>query len=117
MAPHATQKCMAIRRCGNCKTLLSPDAVRCPSCRCANLEPAHCSGTGSIVSSKVVEPIEGGPEEEPPVTLAIVELDDGPWVYSKIEGEFPERADEPVRVEFQSTAGGDGFPVFGVCAA
>lgn len=117
MAPHATQSPMTIQRCGSCTTLLAPDAARCSSCAGVNLEVAECSGTGSIVSWKVMEPVEGGVREDTPVTLAIIELDDGPWVYSKIEGSCPEHLDARVRVEFQAPPSGDGFPVFGVCAA
>jgi len=117
MFHHATQHSMEILRCGSCGTLLAPDATRCSSCRCADLESACCPATGSIVCWKVMEPVEGAGEEAEPVTLAIVELDDGPWVYSKIDGTFPEHADGPVRVELQAAAGTDRFPVFGVCAA
>jgi uncharacterized OB-fold protein len=70
------------------------------------------------VSWKVLpHPLHGPQCEEAPFTFAIVELDDGPWVYSKIEGSFPDCADAPVRVEVQHTRPVDGFPVFGVCAA
>lgn len=117
MAPHATQRRMTILRCGSCTTLLAPDTVRCSSCGSANLESADCSGTGSIVSWKVVEPLDGGPQDDIAVTLAIVELDAGPWLYSKIEGSFPDCADARVRVAFHATACGDGFPIFEVCAA
>ncbi|APE09111.1 MULTISPECIES: Zn-ribbon domain-containing OB-fold protein [Rhodococcus] len=117
MAPHATQNCMTILRCGSCTTLHAPETACCSSCGGANLESARCSGTGSIVSWKVVEPLDDGAQDDSVVTLAIVELDDGPWLYSKIEGSFPDCAEARVRVAFRSTAGDDGFPVFGICAA
>lgn len=117
MGSHARQNCMEIQRCGSCTTLLGPNAVRCSSCRGVNLEAASCSGTGSIVSWKIVEPVEVGLRVEAPVTLAIVELDDGPWLYSKIQGSCPDDLDARMRVEFQAPPSGDGFPIFGVCAA
>ncbi|WP_245664983.1 OB-fold domain-containing protein [Nocardia sienata] len=43
--------------------------------------------------------------------IAIVELDEGPWVYTTIHGELP-RAERPVRVRFQAPPRGDRFPVF-----
>ncbi|MEU4310977.1 hypothetical protein [Nocardia sp. NPDC024068] len=50
-------------------------------------------------------------------TLAIVELDEGPWVYTAIDGELPRTARHPVRVRYQAPPRGDRFPIFGVSAA
>ncbi|WP_433489954.1 hypothetical protein [Nocardia grenadensis] len=44
--------------------------------------------------------------------IAIVELDEGPWVYTAIHGELPRAGRRPVRVRFQAPPRGDRFPVF-----
>ncbi|MGQ4616012.1 hypothetical protein [Nocardia sp. R7R-8] len=46
--------------------------------------------------------------------IAIVELDDGPWLYTIIQGELPPSSTTPVRVRFQARPQGDRFPVFAV---
>lgn len=69
-------------------------------------------GQGSIVSWKVVHrPANGGGEWEAS-TIAIVELDDGPWIYTTLAGEIPPPSDRPVRVIFAPGAIPDKFPVF-----
>lgn len=113
-----TSDALMILRCEDCETLIGPQAPTCSSCGSAELESVCCSGAGSIVSWKVLNHAPPGRHcEQEPFTIAIVELDDGPWVYSKIEGSFPVCADAPVRVELRSARPVDRFPVFGVCAA
>ncbi|WP_280315414.1 OB-fold domain-containing protein [Nocardia abscessus] len=50
------------------------------------------------------------PGELVPLTIAFVELDEGPWVYTSIEGEIPLSPSRPVRVRFQPTRGMTGSP-------
>ncbi|TQF65832.1 hypothetical protein FK531_19970 [Rhodococcus spelaei] len=109
---------LLLKRCTNCATLLAPLTATCTSCLGTDLGIAPCSGTGSIVSWK---PAPAGTDEPhttaaPPVN-AIVELDDGPRIYTWIEGDIPLRPDRPVRVTFRPTERGERFPVFAVCAA
>ncbi|MFI2339781.1 hypothetical protein [Nocardia gamkensis] len=47
-------------------------------------------------------------------TIAIVELDEGPWLYTTIHGELPSSSTGPVRVRFRARSRGDRFPVFAV---
>ncbi|WP_233531160.1 Zn-ribbon domain-containing OB-fold protein [Antrihabitans sp. YC2-6] len=106
---------LLIRRCGTCNKLLAPLTVACSFCQGFDLEWVPSSGTGSIVSWKVTHRYPHGPHGELlPSTKAIVQLDDGPWVYSTIEGEVPPHSDRPVRVQFQPSPVGGAFPVFGI---
>ncbi|MFZ2177462.1 MAG: OB-fold domain-containing protein [Rhodococcus sp. (in: high G+C Gram-positive bacteria)] len=76
------------------------------------------SGTGSVVSSRVVQRSPNGLSGEAvSYTIAIVALDEGPWVYTSLEGDVPTVSDEPIRVQFRPSTPGERFPVFGVCAA
>ncbi|MEU1205653.1 hypothetical protein [Nocardia sp. NPDC005825] len=45
-------------------------------------------------------------------TVGIVELDDGPWIYSTIDGELPPTSDQPIRVRYEPDPPEDRFPVF-----
>jgi uncharacterized OB-fold protein len=104
---------LMIRRCAECGKLLAPQISTCSSCRSATLEWVSSSGEGSIVSWKVVHrPAAGVSGQWETFTMAIVELDEGPWVYATIEGEIPAPSSLPVRVRFEPTPNSDRFPVF-----
>ncbi|MFF0457815.1 Zn-ribbon domain-containing OB-fold protein [Nocardia africana] len=104
-----------IRRCAKCDKLFAPLTAGCSSCASDLLEPVPSSGVGSIVSWRVLDRA-GADGVSTPSTVAIVELDEGPWVYTCLEGEVPLLSARPVRVHFQSSARDDRFPVFVICA-
>ncbi|WP_307854561.1 Zn-ribbon domain-containing OB-fold protein [Rhodococcus sp. B50] len=93
--------------------MLAPSTTTCHGCGSDILEPIDAAGAGVIVSCRVVDgapdPLRGAPC---PSVLAIIELDEGPWVYSWIDGEIPFRPDCPVRVSYRSTQPGQRFPSF-----
>lgn len=108
---------LMLRRCKNCAALLAPQVGRCPSCRSLLLEWVPSSGEGTVVSWKVVyRPSPDTPLKEwTPSIIAIVELDDGPWVYTTIEGHISLACDAPVRVRFTPKPASDRFPIFTTC--
>ncbi|WP_280489439.1 Zn-ribbon domain-containing OB-fold protein [Nocardia carnea] len=103
---------LMIRRCARCDRLFAPLTVDCASCASSDLEPVPSCGAGSILSWRVVE--RGVTDTAAPLTIAIVELDEGPWVYASIEGRIPAAPCGPVRVGFQPCPREDRFPVFAV---
>ncbi|MGW6729053.1 Zn-ribbon domain-containing OB-fold protein [Nocardia sp. NPDC055029] len=105
-----------IRRCTACDKLFAPLVADCSSCASDSLEWLPSAGTGSIVSWRVVDRTATGTHNDAPLTIAIVELDEGPWVYTSIEGEVPAMRGCPVRVQFQPCPPSDRFPVFAVSA-
>ena len=107
---------LMIRRCENCTMLLAPDTSACPDCTGSRLNWVPSCGVGSIVSCTVVEcaPHRGACTGFIPCTLAIVELDDGPWTYAWIEGQPPDRA---TRVRFVHEEPGERYPYFVSLAA
>lgn len=108
---------LMIRRCARCDKLFAPLTVECSSCASDSLDWVPSSGTGSILSWRVVDrSVVGGCGGPMPLTIAIVELDEGPWVYTSIEGEVPLLPSRPVRVRFQPKPRTDRFPVFAVGA-
>ena len=110
-----TEEILMIRRCAKCDKLFAPLTAGCSSCASDDLERVPSSGVGSIVSWRVVDRAGAGGAPAPS-TVAIVELDEGPWVYTSLEGEVPLLSDRPVRVHFQPRPRDDRFPVFVVCA-
>ncbi|SUA42755.1 Zn-ribbon domain-containing OB-fold protein [Nocardia africana] len=111
----STEEILMIRRCAKCDKLFAPLTVGCSSCASDSLERVPSSGVGSIVSWRVVDRA-GADGALTSSTVAIVELDEGPWVYTSLEGEVPLLSDRPVRVHFQPRPRDDRFPVFVVCA-
>lgn len=103
---------LMIRRCPRCDRLYAPLTVDCSSCASNDLEWVPSRGAGSILSWRVVE--RGVAGTAAPLTIAIVELDEGPWVYTSIEGRIPANPYRPVRVRFQPCPREDRFPVFEV---
>ncbi|WP_084823804.1 Zn-ribbon domain-containing OB-fold protein [Nocardia beijingensis] len=106
---------LMIRRCADCDRLFAPLTAECFSCASVDLEWVPCAGAGWIVSWRVVDRA-GTRGELAPLTIAIVELDEGPWVYTSIEGNVPALPARPVRVHFQPRPQHDRFPVFTVSA-
>ncbi|MRH87781.1 hypothetical protein GFY24_10000 [Nocardia sp. SYP-A9097] len=104
----------AIRRCAACDKLFGPLIAACSACASDDLEWVPSSGSGSIVSSRRVHRTGDPHGASTPLIIAIVELDEGPWVYTTLEGEVPLIHIGPVRVCFQPSRRRDGFPVFEV---
>lgn len=116
--PTKTETGLMIRRCGRCDKLFPPLTAECSSCRSWDLEWVPSSGLGSIVSWRLVHRSVSRPHAPVvPLTIAIVELDEGPWMYTTIEGEVPPFSDQPVRVRFEPRPRVDRFPVFAICPA
>ncbi|MDM7491354.1 OB-fold domain-containing protein [Rhodococcus sp. CSLK01-03] len=104
---------LVIWKCRRCAALLAPLTGCCPSCGAGTLEPIASAGAGVIVSYRVVDRTQDPVCGEPcPSVMAIVALDEGPWVYSWIDGDVPVRSERPVRVRFRSAQPGERFPVF-----
>nr|EJI97907.1 hypothetical protein JVH1_4701 [Rhodococcus sp. JVH1] len=95
--------------------MLAPLIAACSACHGADLESVPSSGIGSIVSSKVMHR-ECNDAQNSLVsrTIAIVALDDGPWVYSWIAGHIPAHSGQPARVEFQPSAMDERLPLSSV---
>lgn len=107
----ARPRILLVNRCAHCATLCAPLAATCSACHGSDLAAVPSSGTGAIVSWKTAPRPNADPA---PAVTAIVELDDGPRVYTWIEGRIPDQPTEPVRVEFRPTPHGGRFPLFAV---
>ncbi|MFD1815876.1 Zn-ribbon domain-containing OB-fold protein [Rhodococcus gannanensis] len=109
---------LMLRSCDDCKSLSALDSGTCADCGGTALSRVPSCGVGSIVSCTVVASRSrcDAKVHTAPCTIAIVELDDGPWMYAWIEGRPPARSGAPVRVRFAHEEPGERYPYF-VCAA
>ncbi|MDT7638877.1 MAG: uncharacterized protein QOC83_3165, partial [Pseudonocardiales bacterium] len=105
---------LLLRRCRTGGHWNAPAALTCTECGQANLEWADSAGVGSVLSWAVVHH-KPGPDGTPAATpVAIVQLDEGPWLRGPLrlaEGACP-GSGLRVRVAFGRADGGEPVPVF-----
>ncbi|MFD6453704.1 Zn-ribbon domain-containing OB-fold protein [Nocardia sp. NPDC060220] len=109
---------MMIHRCRACSRLFAPSTTKCTSCRSAHQDLIPSSGLGSLVSWRLTHRrSQVAPAEMVPFTIAIVELDEGPWVFATIEGDVPPPVRSSVRVRFRPRPPIEKLPVFAAHSA
>jgi len=69
---------LLIHHCRDCGHASRPDAASCPACQSEDLEWTRAAGGGTVVS--VIRDHSGGE----PLVLALVELDEGPWLNARL---------------------------------
>jgi uncharacterized OB-fold protein len=77
-------------KCGDCQGITFPARSTCASCGSRNLGPVEIQGQGEIRTFTVIRVAPLG--FNPPYVVAMVELDQGPWVMGNLEGLDPDRA-------------------------
>jgi uncharacterized OB-fold protein len=113
---------LMIRRCAGCARWYAPDASECPRCG-DEPEWAEASGRATLVSWAFAHdrPRPGragatgsGGSARPPAALALVELAEGPWLHSRLDGVARAALREglPLRAHFVHPAEGESYVVF-----
>ncbi|MBN9739145.1 MULTISPECIES: OB-fold domain-containing protein [unclassified Pseudonocardia] len=98
---------LVLRRCAANGHWARPDAAACSRCHDASLEWAPARGGGTVVAVITDHtPVRDGGE---PLTLGLVELDEGPWLHARLLGE-PEIGDVVSLVVLTPEPGGEGEP-------
>lgn len=91
-----------------------PPAAQAGSDGAADVEWVEAKGHGRIVSLAVTHRKPDAEGDTHPVVVAIVELDEGPWLHAQIvrttAGEVS--SGDQVVVEFEQPDGGEAIPVF-----
>lgn len=104
-----------LQRCTKCDYIPYPHRTKCPSCL-GDLEWFEASGSGTIYSYGIVHrPNQPDVfEEMVPITIAIVELDEGVRFVSNIVGCDPEEVaiGDQVEVVFETVTDGVTLPKF-----
>ncbi len=102
-----------LQRCGSCGHFRFPPAVHCPHCWGADASWETLSGRGRVFSHVTFR--RGyHPAFPPPYVVAVIELQEGPRLASRLVGVEPERVDigMPVRVELTAVAESVVLPLF-----
>jgi uncharacterized protein len=118
----AARDVLLIKRCARCDRWLDPGATGCPGCGDADPRWEPAAGRGRLISWAVLPAGKRGtadPPEAPvaPSVLALVELDEGPWLRTRLEGTDGTGGPAPqaglrVIAHFVHPAEGESYPVF-----
>jgi uncharacterized OB-fold protein len=74
-----------LQRCGSCGVVRFPPLPYCPECRTEQFASVVASGRGRVYASITVRrPIGTITADEVPVTIATVELDEGPRLVGRL---------------------------------
>jgi uncharacterized OB-fold protein len=106
---------LRISRCHACQTWIHPPQYFCPGCASNDLRWELMSGRGSVYTWSVTSrPFHPSFADETPYIGAIVELDEGPRVFSMLRGVPVDAvaAGMRVRAEFEPRAEGTAVVVF-----
>jgi uncharacterized OB-fold protein len=77
-------------KCNECKAYTAPPTKVCSECGSEDMEIVELSRNGEVKTFTVIHvPAEGF---EPPYIVALVELEEGPWVTANIINLDPEKA-------------------------
>ncbi len=76
-------------KCNDCGGYTAPPRKVCGECGSENMEVVSLSGRGEIQTFTVIHVAPEG--FEPPFTVAMAKLEEGPWVMGNVEGIDPEK--------------------------
>lgn len=99
-----------IQHCGDCRRHVFYPRVLCPHCASENLHWVEPRGTGTVYSTTIVRrPADRGG----PYNVALIELDEGVRLMSRVDGLTPEAVRIGLRVQVHiTTIDGIPAPVF-----
>lgn len=106
---------LLLRECSSCGLVFYYPRARCPDCLGNEVEWLKASGTGIVYSYSVSKQISGWPDEDLPLVVAYVELDEGPRMMTNLVNCVPSEVSVgcPVEVRFVSTENDKiAIPVF-----
>ena len=73
-------------KCRDCGTVTAPPRAVCRKCSGTGLEITGLSGRGKIVTFTNIHVPPENRQGQPPYTVIIVELDEGPWLMANLCG-------------------------------
>jgi len=102
---------LRVRSCARCGNLSAPQVEACSRCNAGTLSWVAASGHAQVVSFAV---IHGRGTPPPRTVVAIVELDEGPWLHSQLVDVDPDAVaiGDRLVVGFEHPDGGEAIPVF-----
>ncbi|WP_167659929.1 OB-fold domain-containing protein [Nocardia mangyaensis] len=104
---------LVILRCRDCHEWSAPQARRCTYCSSDRVAWAGAAGRGEIVSWTTPH-LRDGESTKPAYVVAMVQLDEGPWIYAQGSAGLELCVGQMVTIEFASIDGGESLPVIAV---
>ena len=111
----ASNERLLVQECKDCGLIYAYPRANCPDCFSDDVEWLETEGIGEVYTYTVARQMSGWPEENLPLILAYVELEEGPRITTNIVDCDPEDVDigTPVEVQFVETEDENvGIPVF-----
>jgi uncharacterized OB-fold protein len=111
----AADERLLVQECQDCGLVYAYPRAHCPDCFSDDVEWIEAEGTGEVYTYTVSRQMSGWPEEDLPLILAYVELDEGPRITTNIVDCDPEDVEVGTSVEVQFVDTEDdsvGIPVF-----
>jgi uncharacterized OB-fold protein len=106
---------LVVKRCEACDRWYAPDQTTCTGCGEDDLAWADAAGAATLVTWTVTHGRPGADGTvPPPAVLAVVELDEGPWLHARLDGADPGALREglPLRASFEHPAEGEAYLLF-----
>ncbi len=97
---------LMIRRCADCDRWFAPDASGCPGCGAEELSWAEASGAAELVTWTTTHSRSGET-----ALLALVELAEGPWLYTRLTAVTPVEG-LALRAVYEHPAEGESYLLF-----
>ena len=79
-------------KCQECGTITVPPKMVCRKCASPDMEIIELTGKGKIQTFTTCNVAPEGREDEVPYIIALVELDEGPWIMGNLTGIDPTTA-------------------------
>lgn len=100
-----------LQRCNNCGHIFFYPRAACPNCGATDLSWEAATGRGVVYSTTVVR---RRPEQGGPLNVALIDLEEGPRLISRVEGVEAEsvKIGMPVIAEIQTKEDKDPLLVF-----
>ncbi len=96
-------------KCSDCGAYTCPPKAVCDSCGSGNVERVELSGKGRITTFTTTYVAPVGYDKEVPYTVAMVELEEGPWIVGRLEIENADEIGQELIGE-EVVVGGKEFP-------
>ncbi|HNX29086.1 MAG TPA: Zn-ribbon domain-containing OB-fold protein [Syntrophomonadaceae bacterium] len=96
-------------KCNDCGTVTCPPTMACRECASINNEVTELSGMGEIVTFSISYVGAEGRQNEHPVTIVLVRLDEGPWIMGNLIDIEPQKVNMNI-IGKRVKAGSKMFP-------
>lgn len=106
----AAQGRLTVLRCEDCGKYSGPQSRRCAHCASERIAWVESTGTGELVTWAIPHRREGQ-VAVPDYVIAIVQLDEGPWIHAHGSASQALRAGQRLSVGLAAVDGGESLPV------